>query len=79
LSAGTAHNLLIDALPDAVSFDVDTVDYYGSGRSPEAPFGRTLVRSRWQSAPIPDSDCEKSPADWTATSLDRQAEGAVPR
>ena len=48
-SAGTAHNPLIDALDSAMSFDVDSVDYYGNGRVPEAAFGRILVRSRWES------------------------------
>ena len=47
-SAGNAHNPLIDALDSAMSFDVDSVDYYGNGRSPEAAFGRILVRSRWE-------------------------------
>ena len=49
LSAGNLHNPTIDALDNAVSFDVDSVDYYGNGRTPEAAFGRILVRSRWES------------------------------
>jgi lipopolysaccharide transport system ATP-binding protein len=48
-SVGNAHNPLIDALDNAISFDVDSVDYYGNGRSPEASYGRILVRSRWES------------------------------
>ena len=47
LSMGTLVNLLVDNLENAVSFDVDAVDFYGSGRLPEASFGRVLVRSRW--------------------------------
>jgi lipopolysaccharide transport system ATP-binding protein len=47
LSAGTAQNHLVDNLEDAVSFDMESVDFYGNGRGPEARFGRTLVRSRW--------------------------------
>jgi lipopolysaccharide transport system ATP-binding protein len=49
LSAGNLHNPFIDALDNALSFDVDSVDYYGNGRTPEAAFGRILVRSRWES------------------------------
>ena len=49
LSAGNLHNPFIDALDSALSFDVDSVDYYGNGRTPEAAFGRVLVRSRWES------------------------------
>ena len=48
-SVGNAHSPLIDALDNAISFDVDSVDYYGNGRSPEASYGRILVRSRWES------------------------------
>jgi len=48
-SVGNAQNPLIDALDNAISFDVDSVDYYGNGRSPEASYGRILVRSRWES------------------------------
>lgn len=47
-SAGNGHNPLIDALDSAMSFDIESVDYYGNGRSPEAAFGRILVRSRWE-------------------------------
>jgi lipopolysaccharide transport system ATP-binding protein len=50
LSAGTIENLLIDNLEDAVSFDVESVDFYRNGRVPEARFGRVLVRSSWKIA-----------------------------
>jgi lipopolysaccharide transport system ATP-binding protein len=50
LSAGTLENLLIDNLEDAVSFDVESVDFYRNGRVPEARFGRVLVRSSWKIA-----------------------------
>lgn len=49
LSAGTLENLLMDNLEDAISFDMEAVNFYGNGRPPEASFGRVLVRSRWQS------------------------------
>ncbi|MDX6290908.1 MAG: lipopolysaccharide transport system ATP-binding protein [Blastocatellia bacterium] len=52
LSAGTLENLLIDNLEDAVSFDVESVDFYGNGRIPEAGYGRVLVRSHW--TPVAD-------------------------
>lgn len=48
LSAGTLENTLIDNLENAVSFDVESADFYGNGRIPEANFGRVLVRSRWE-------------------------------
>jgi lipopolysaccharide transport system ATP-binding protein len=50
LSAGNLQNPYIDALENAMSFDIDSVDYYGNGRVPEASFGRVLVRSRWASS-----------------------------
>ncbi len=50
LSAGTPDNLLVDALDNAMCFDVEPVDYYGNGRNPEAAFGRILIRSRWESS-----------------------------
>ena len=62
LSAGSPHNLHIDAIENAVSFDVDPVDYYGNGRSPEALFGRTLVRSRWEQTTITDVEPGAAPA-----------------
>ena len=50
LSLGNAGNLLIDNLENAVAFDVESVDFYGNGRVPEASFGRVLVHSRWTAA-----------------------------
>jgi lipopolysaccharide transport system ATP-binding protein len=52
LSAGTLENSLIDRLEDAVSFDVESGDFYGNGRIPEASYGRVLMRSRW--TPVAD-------------------------
>ncbi|HEY8223909.1 MAG TPA: Wzt carbohydrate-binding domain-containing protein, partial [Pyrinomonadaceae bacterium] len=51
LSAGTSHNTVIDALDSAVSFDVESVDFYGNGRIPDPGLGRVLVRSRWETQP----------------------------
>lgn len=51
LSMGTLETLLVDNLENAVSFDVESVDFYGNGRVPEASFGRVLVRSRWLAVP----------------------------
>ena len=48
LSAGTSHNPLIDALDSAMSFDVESVDFFGNGRIPDPGLGRVLVRSRWE-------------------------------
>lgn len=47
LCAGTLQNTLIDALDGALSFDVESVDFYGNGRGPDPSLGRVLVRSRW--------------------------------
>ena len=48
LSAGTSHNPLIDALDNAMSFDIESVDFFGNGRIPDPGLGRVLVRSRWE-------------------------------
>jgi hypothetical protein len=52
LSAGTPHNTLVDQLENAVSFDVEPVDFFGNGRVPDPGFGRVLVRSRWESVTV---------------------------
>ena len=53
LSAGTPHNPLIDALDNAMSFDVESVDFFGNGRIPDPGLGRVLVRSRWETEELP--------------------------
>ena len=50
LSAGTSHDRLVDRLENAITFDVDPVDFFGNGRIPDPSYGRVLVRSRWDTA-----------------------------
>jgi lipopolysaccharide transport system ATP-binding protein len=52
LSAGTIRNMLMDAIENAVSFEVAADDFFGNGRSIPAGLGKTLVRSRWESSPL---------------------------
>lgn len=47
LSAGTSRAPLLDALDQAVSFQVVASDFFGSGKLPSAKLGRVLVRSKW--------------------------------
>ena len=56
LSAGTSHNMLMDALDNAMSFDIDLVDYFGNGRIPDPTLGRVLLRSRWNAVEEVDTD-----------------------
>ena len=42
---------LHDVLKNCISFDVETSDYYGSGRGIEAGFGLMFFPSRWKSCP----------------------------
>jgi lipopolysaccharide transport system ATP-binding protein len=47
LSAGTTNNNLIDALDNAVAFDVEAADYFGNGRVCTPNLGKVLMRSSW--------------------------------
>jgi lipopolysaccharide transport system ATP-binding protein len=42
---------LHDVLKDCISFDVESSDYYGSGRGIESRFGLMFFPSRWRSEP----------------------------
>jgi lipopolysaccharide transport system ATP-binding protein len=52
LSAGTHHNTLIDAIDNAISFDVVADDFYGNGRVISSGLGKILVRSYWEATPL---------------------------
>ncbi len=48
LSAGTYGNLFMDHVADAVAFDVEAGDFFGTGKILPPRLGLTLVRSRWR-------------------------------
>jgi lipopolysaccharide transport system ATP-binding protein len=47
LSVGTFRDPLMDNLENAVFFDVEAGDFFGSGKTQPARLGGVLVRSRW--------------------------------
>ncbi|MCI0562441.1 MAG: Wzt carbohydrate-binding domain-containing protein, partial [Nitrososphaera sp.] len=52
LSAGTPHNTMIDAIENAVSFEVVADDFFGNGRIMSSGFGKVMVRSHWETTPL---------------------------
>jgi lipopolysaccharide transport system ATP-binding protein len=50
LSAGTPESPLLDALDQAVWFDVEPADFFGNGKCPGPSLGKVLMRSSWSKA-----------------------------
>lgn len=48
LSAGTYGHLLMDNVADAVTFDVEAGDFFGTGKVLPSRLGLMLVRARWR-------------------------------
>jgi lipopolysaccharide transport system ATP-binding protein len=52
LSMGSAHNWLVDALDQAVAFEVEAGDFFANGNLPSPDLGKCLVRSEWDQIPL---------------------------
>ena len=52
LCAGTRPSAVIDAIENAVSFEVVADDFFGNGRIMPAGFGKVMVRSHWEAIPL---------------------------
>jgi lipopolysaccharide transport system ATP-binding protein len=52
LSAGTAHQPLLDHLENVMALEVLPADFFGNGRMATAQLGETLLRSDWWVSPV---------------------------
>jgi lipopolysaccharide transport system ATP-binding protein len=52
ICVGTVYEPLMDAIPNAASFSVESADYFGTGRMPGEDLGLVLAPSQWEISQI---------------------------